>query len=64
LVDKTLTTVDALVEWELSVDVEDFVDDEDEGCVVELNTLVVFNILVRLVLLDDLYDVNVLFDPE
>ena len=56
-----------LVGWELSVDVKDFEDnDRDEACVVvlsELDTLVVFEVFVE-VLLDDVCEVDITFDSE
>jgi hypothetical protein len=65
LLDETPTAVDVLVGWELSVDVKDFEDDEDEACVVvlpELDTLVVFKVFVELLL--DVCEVDVTFDSE
>jgi len=67
LLDETPTAVDVLVGWELSVDVKDFEDnDRDEACVVvlsELDTLVVFEVFVE-VLLDDVCEVDITFDSE
>ena len=67
MLDETPTAVDVLVGWELSVDVKDFGDgDEDEACVVvlsELDTLVVFEALFE-VLRDDVCEVDATLDSE
>jgi hypothetical protein len=66
LLDETPTAVDALVGWELRVDVKDFEDDEDEACAVvlsKLDTLVVFEVFVE-ALRDDVCEVDVTLDSE